>query len=374
MSLNNSSTIFKHENLLNSKKYCKMFMNESDEFIINILSKIHPIELLYYEIINLNFIEYNKKLPKEYLLFQLDDIAINFIEKILDIRIIEKIIKLYIDNNDIMNLNIFYEKFYNYEENIIFEFIKQNKHAELQIFMIFNLYNNNHADYNQNNFNHHYCISIISRGDNVELLEVFRMYHLQFPHKIKFNINYVLKAALIYGRELCMYYALNNGAMYLIEDTDDYDPSLEILDTLIYAIIGKKLICVKTIYERLFEHFKNDNLINYINFSAIYAGPDVVAYLINLRLGLFDKDIYNDILKHALCNANIENVKFAIINGAIYTFDMNDFVEEYNTENYRSESVVAIDDDYFDFWHIRHSLPENFNLKYKECIDFINSQ
>ena len=168
-----------------------------------------------------------------------------------------------------------------------------------------------------------------------------------------------------------MHYALNNGAEYSIND-NQFD-NTEIIDTLIYAIIGKNLNCIKNVCSMYLTTYINENnWERYILFASTFGTIEVLQYLINLNPHLIEQidELYNKILKYALINTNLDCIKYALNNGAIYNDNMEVFVNEYNRLYSRSTDELDHLDSY-DFYITLRTLPDNYEFQLEQNINYI---
>jgi hypothetical protein len=143
-----------------------------------------------------------------------------------------------------------------------------------------------------------------------------------------------------------------------------------------YAIIGKNIRCVQTVFD-MFINKQNVNNITmfkcYFNFAAVYGTLEIIQYMITRKPHFVDQieNFYDNLLKFALCEGNIEIVKFAINNGATYNHNMKIFVEDYN--NNRNDDYIGVENDDFDMYELKRLLPEDINDRIEECMRFINN-
>jgi hypothetical protein len=390
-----------------------VFKKKDNDIIIKTITGIHPIILMYYQMIDSKLDYYIDKLPKEYFNFDIDD-AIDIFIKIGDAsfvtyiikkcnlyvidflqtdrrtkgsKIIEEMIDYYIEMDDINNLNIIHENnkyFGSYGFNttkiIIDNCIVQNKPKILELF-IMDHKNNDIDDAEPENFKGYICSHIMFRGDLVDIVKIFHEYSKTFPDFINFDFNLVFNAALVNGRERCMLYALDNSLVdyYYEEEGEGFTTVNGIYpftDTIMYAIIGKNINCVRRVFNMFMN--KSNNIIKenyweqYFKFAAVYGTVEIIKYMITIKPYLIEQieDFYNNILKFALCDANIDIVKFAVNNGATFSNSIHYFVKDYN--NGRSPEELPIDEDYIDFYMKKYKSPEDFDIKYMECMEYIH--
>ncbi len=382
-----------------------VLMTHNKDTIVKTISSIHPVILMYYQMMDNTFEYYNDKLSEEYFKLDIDDTIkmlidigdVNFVNYIIKelnynkccfenqelynkgIKIIESMIEHYFETEDIYNLNIIHENtnWANTMSYVIHYSIIKNKPALLEMFLM-NPKNNNIKDAEPDDFKSVQCSHIMYTGDLVEIVRVFHEYSKKYPDFIDFDFNLVFNAALVNGRYKCMQYALENGTInYHYEKEDNklltVNGIYPFTDSIMYAIIGKNIKCIQTVIDM----FSNKiNCINkweeYFKFASVYGTIDIIKYMLTLKPYSPEQieGFYNKILKFALCQANINIVKFAISNGASFNEEMNTFVKDYNHGRGPEE---AIDDDYIDFYMVKYTLPDDFKKKYIECIKFINN-
>ncbi len=372
--------------------------------IIKIINGIHPLILMYYQMMNNSFECYTNKLPKEYFDFDIDE-AIKMFIKIDDIsfvnyiikkfcynklniddynkgiKIIEKLIEYYVFNDNINNINLLNNinfesiNYFNINYFVINECIIYNKPNILKMFLMEP--DNNHEDnIEPDEFKSYICSHIMHRGDLVEIVKVFHEYSIKYPEYINFDYNLVFNCALVNGREKCMEYALKLGHIdyyYYEEEKCDYSTINSIYpftDSIMYAIIGKNINCIKKVFEIFNNRIDNIKIKEYFNFASVYGNLDIIMYMLNYKSHMvqIDNQFYNNILKFALCEGNIDIVKFAKNNGAIYSTDMGNFIEDYNDGRGPEE---AFDNDFIDFYMKKYALPEDYKQKYIECMKYL---
>ncbi len=365
--ININTIIYLYYQMLNNHKfvYSDKYLNIDTNEAIKTIIKIGDINFIPYflkKLYNYSYIlesiENNKKISK----------------------IIEGVIEYYIENNDIDNLNNIHQvinkegiETINTIYYIINSCIILNNYKILKMFLLNP--NNNFEETEPDEFKYYICSHIMFRGDLVEIIKVFHEYSIKFPNFINFDFNLVFNAALVNGREKCMEYAINNGKIeYHYEDNKYGYTTVEKIfpftDSIMYAIIGKNINCVKMVFE-LFKNKINNNWYEYFKFASVYGTLEIIQYMLKIKQNIeLNNDFYNNILKFALCNGNIDIVKFAYNNGAIYSNDIHDFIEDYNDSR---GPASAVDEDYIDFYMNKYTLPENFNEKYFECMKFIHN-
>jgi hypothetical protein len=384
------------------------------EQIINVIKNINPIILMYYQMMDNSFEYYTDKLPEDYFNFDVDEAIdifidigdasfVNYIIKEFNLyifdcnktnrrlkgtKIIEEMIDHYVENDDINNLNIIHENSYfeglnefNTTSYVIDSCVIQNNPKILELFLM-NPNNNNIDDAEPENFTNHICSHIMYRGDFIDIIKVFHDYSKKFPDFIDFNFDIVFNSALVNGREKCMEYALNNGVInYHYEKESSGLVTINgiypFTDTIMYSIIGKNINCVKTVFEIFMKDITINEINNweqYFNFASVYGNLEIIQYMIILKPYLVEQitDFYNNILKFALCEGNIDIVKFAMINGAKFHNNMLKFVDDFN--NGRCSDALPVDNDYIDFYMMKFTSPPDFKDKYIECMMYIHNK
>jgi hypothetical protein len=178
-----------------------------------------------------------------------------------------------------------------------------------------------------------------------------------------------------------MQYALNNSSInyHYEEENEGYTTVNGIYpftDTIMYAIMGKNINCIRTAFDMFMKEINNNGVNNweqYFKFAAVYGSLEIIKYMITIKPYFVNeiKDFYNNILKFALCEGNIEIVKFAIINGAIYSSHLDEFVSNYNDG--RCPNSIEIDEDYTNFYDLKYKCPENIEERIMECMKFIHN-
>ena len=382
------------------------------ELIINTIKDIHPIILMYYQMIDNTFEYYNDKLPEEHFNFDIDN-AIEMFIKIDDIdfifyiikefnfhfnnhqnivnrqkgqHIIDEMIRYYIENNDINNSNIIHDKNKYLDSNSFYTFktiydycCKNNKPQILEMF-IMNPDNNDEDDAEPDEFNHTMCCPLMTYGDYVDIIKVLYKYSKKYPAFLNFDFNLIFNAAIIQGRDKCMQYALDHSTIDYHYNEESYTYPVEmvneiypITDSIMYAIIGKNMNCVRTVFDMFKNNINESNWEHYFKFASVYGTLEIIQYMIMIKPYLVDQieGFYNNILKFALCEGNIKIVQFAILNGAIYSHNMRQFVEKYNEG--REPEYIGIDEDYSGFYDEKYHCPPNLDERIAECMLFIHN-
>jgi hypothetical protein len=384
--------------------------NDND-MIIDTIKNINPIILMYYQMMDNTFKHYNDKLPERHFNFDIKDAVeilinigdANFVIYIIkefklygDInlqkytkgsKIIENIVEYCVETNDINYLNILDDSIksedlesFNINYYVINKSIFNNNHQILENYLM-DPKHNEEDDKDPDEFEAYICAQIMYCGDYVDIVRVFHEYSKKFPDFINFDFNLVFNAALVNGREKCMQYALNNSSIdyhYKIEEKSPWGITMIVneiypfTDTIMYAIMGKNINCVQNVFNIFMDKIDNKNWEEYFKFASVYGTLEIIQYMITLKPYLVEQieGFYNNILKFALCEANIDIIKYAMLNGAKFSNDMHDFVKDYNKDRGPEE---AIDEDYIDFYMNKYTLPENFNEKYIECIKLIHN-
>jgi hypothetical protein len=368
----------------------KVLTDGDNDIIMNTIKSFHPFLILYL-INNNNIKKYTKKLPERFFNIEFDDECVKYIINIYKFNhdpdsydtinyhhdddisfIIRYISNVYIINNDINNINNLYYHFKNCAFEILYQMILCNSVELLDTFMIMNFYNNDSDGLEDDSiFDEAFCKYIMRETNCVEMISIFHNYSKAYPDKMSVDINTVFNCALVYGDEKCMHYALNHGADYSL-DNNPFDIA-EPVDTLMYAIIGNNINCIKTVCELYLNKYINENIWEqYILFAAAFGTIEIIQYLISLKPHKFEQieQVYNKILKYGLINANFNCVKYALNNGAIYNDEMGIFVHYYNTLYSRSTDNVNHLDSY-DYYIILRTLPNNYDTEYQKCLDYI---
>ena len=383
-----------------------IFNTQNEELIIETLKTIHPIIITYYEMLDENFKNYmistiNDKLPTNF--FDIDvnkDINIFieirdatfvcYAEKAYDTndKIITKMINYYIKNNDINNLKIISNYMTDKDDHfdydtVIEKCIKYNKLEALNFILM--EYTNDFHDYDICTFEGYYSTFIMKHGDLIDIIKIFHEFLIKYPDfnssHFNFNFNVVFNAALKYGREKCMHYALNNGSIDYYNDSLDHSNGyyryiIEIFDfqdSIIFAIMGKNLNCIQIVFDIFKNQLDNNNWDKYFKFAAVYGTLDIIKYMITLKPYLVGEieNFYTNILQFALCEGNLEIVQFAINNGATYSVDMDEFIKEYNSD--REIIQPNFMDDFIDYGRSLHSLPKDIDKRIEKCMQFIHN-
>jgi hypothetical protein len=218
----------------------------------------------------------------------------------------------------------------------------------------FNYYDDNYG-YDFFDFVSSYCASIMMQGDHIEIIQVLHKYYLQYSDYIDFDFELLFNAALVWGREKCMQFALDNhkAEYYYREEDGEHliNNIFEITDSITYAIKGCNMTCIQTVFNIFMDKLNIKNRKNYFNFAASYGTPEIIQYMITLKPFLVDEieDFYNNILQFSLANANIENVKYALEHGADYDNSMMAFFEEFNQGRPDEDDDDDDDDDRKDY-------------------------
>jgi hypothetical protein len=381
--------------------------------IINTIKEINPVVLMYYQMIDNTFEYYTDKLYDGCFNFDIDDAIQQFIEfddvdfiiyiikefnfhlntfqnkenRLKGVKIIEEIIYYYIENNHVNNLSIIFEKCKCFEGSNSFHILdtiydycyRNNNFKILEMYLMDPSNNCENDDTDPDEFNHTRCASLMSYGDYVDIIRVLHKYSEKYPAFLNFDFNLVFNAALVFGREKCIQYVLDNSTIdYHYEEEGEGFTKVNgiypFTDSIMYAIMGKNINCVKIVLD-IFKINEN-NWEHYFKFAAVYGNLEIIQYMITIKPYLVDQieNFYTNILKFALCEGNIEIVKFAINNGATYSTNLNDmlqFVENYNDG--RGPEHMAIDEDYTCFYDEKYHHPENIDEKIAECIQFIHN-
>jgi hypothetical protein len=377
------------------------------ELIINTIKDIHPIILMYYQMIDNTFEYYTDKLPEEYFNFNIDNaiemfIDINDIDFVFYIikefnfdinrekghQIIEEMIRYYIENDEVDNLNMIYEKNHILGSNAfcilepIYNYCYRNNKSDILEIYLMNPANNDEDEAEPDEFNHTMCCPLMTYGDYVDIIKVLYKYSKEYPAFFNFDFNLVFNSAIIQGREKCMQYCLdhlNDSINYHYEEEkylfpfETVNEIFPFTDSIMYAIIGKNMNCVRTVFYMFKNKINESNWEHYFKFASVYGTLEIIKYMIMIKPYLVDKIecFYNNILKFALCEGNIDIVKFAILNGATYSPNMIRFIQKYNEG--REPDYTGIDEDYTGFYDEKYHCPKNLNEKIMECIQFIHN-
>ena len=413
----NSMTCYATDRINHIKQ--NIFNNLPNELIINIMKHMGPVTLLYMEYLDPNFKYFSRMLPVSYFInFTKYTDDYNQVVKELAIlsneRIIEKtcsifhnlynhfksefgpnklmptpeqVVELLAFKKKMINFgnNIFYQMvlndniegcimmlslnylYINYE-TIIYEILELNKPNVLEqvvragialnkSFSAFNYYGNN----------------VVKQYDSAEVMQKYIELSNEFPDHMYFDIDIFLRTTLNYGKVNCMQVALNNGANFQEYEWEDPEDYMNKSDSIIHAILGNNMTCIRTMFE-LVEIFELNDWKSYISFASVHGTVEIIEYIISKESNIINEyeNIYNEILKYALCNANINVVQYALNNGAVYSDDMLEFVNDYNET--RSEEPLELDEDFDNFHYKRDKLPAHFQEKLNNCIALCNTQ
>ncbi len=365
---------------------------QCEDVIMETIKNSNPIIVMYYMMMNESIKYYTDKLPKDFfdvednidMFIDIDDAAfvvyaINQFNDFSD-YIIQKMVKHYIETNDIDNLKIMNDNicFADDLDWIIEICITYNNPEALKIILT-KLSNNNNLEFDDDSdhFKTFYCSHITEHGDMIDIIKIIHEFSNKFPHFSEFDFNLVFNGALMFGRNKCMHYALNNGTInYYNEDASSSDTQVtnifQFNDSIMFAIMGKNMNCVETVFE-MFKNKINDNWEVYFKFAAVYGTLDIIKYMITIKPYLVEQidNFYTNILQFALCNGNLDIIKFAMDNGATFSNKMIDFVEEYNSV--REPIQHAMTDDYLYYTRLLYYLPNNINKNMEECMLFIHN-
>ncbi len=234
-----------------------------------------------------------------------------------------------------------------------------------------------------------YASNIFSYGDHVEIFQIY----IEFINNTDYDIfgnahiygskfKTLCESALVEGRERTMQFALNNEnslELYEYQNTNIYSDfmflAFQFHDTINYAIMGQNLNCIRTVIDiyTATNTINDENWEVYFTFAAVYGNMNIINYFLIIKPFMPEliEDFYNKMLKFALCNANINVIKWALNNGAVYSQTIGDFVEHYNQN--RAEEVEMIGEDWSLFITNKYTLPNNFQTKYHECMMAIHS-
>ena len=386
-----------------------ILMTQDNILIINTIENINPIILMYYQMIDNTFEYYTNKLPKEYFNFDIDDaidmfididdmdFIIYIIEKFNFLnpqniekgeQIIKEMCEYYIDDDDIDNLNIIYAKFKSIPSSLNISKIILNycyRNNKTNIIEIYLRVPENKIEYEEDPyvFNGYMCSLLMTWGDYVDTINVLYKYSQEYPALLNFDFDIVFNSALVGGRYKCMHYALNHSTIdYYCKDETNETYSIEfdiidyiypITDSIMYAIIGKNINCFRTVFDMFKDKLKECNWEHYFKFASVYGTLEIIQYMIIMKPYIVDKieDFYNNILKFALCEGNIDIVKFAIINGANYSPNMIEFVNDYN--NGRDTDYDGVAGDITGFYDELYHCPDDLDERIMKCMHFIHN-
>ncbi len=220
-----------------------------------------------------------------------------------------------------------------------------------------------------------YCTMILEKYDE-SFLEIIRKYiemSNTFDGFDTIDFQSLYECALITGHYDISQFARENGAVFIDydEEEDSYTPG-----SISYAVVGNNLDCVKYVIDQYLE--KNDTPLfniewkNYIKWAAGFSTVEIINYIISNIEGIqniFD-NLYEYILEWALANGNIELVKYALVNGAIFNDNMHTRIIEYNLDRKPNESNI---DDFTDFDYYTLSLTDNTKNNIEKCMTIIHS-
>ncbi len=379
------------------KKPLEEYFNFDDNDV-DILIKINDINFVIYLINELTFIinHFNSIHPKEEFfnskaLDSYNGIPIDTKEQYQRKinYLITNMIMNYIETNDMDNIKIMIDNKFFFADDFIESCISNNNPKALNMFLMEpsnhiedfeNIEDNNSDSYipdDADHFKGFYCSYIFEHGDLVEIIKVFYEFSKKFPQFSGFDFNLVFNGALMYGRNKCMHYVLNNSVVDYYHENSNPGTTItdifEFNDSISYAIMGKNMNNIETVFDMFMNHIDNDNWEYYFKFAAVYGTLDIIKYMITLKPHLVDiiDNFYNNILKFALCQGDLDIVKFAMDNGAKYSTDMIEFAKEYN--NGREDNVEIFTDDYLSYDEFLFGLPENIDEKIEECMRFIHN-
>jgi hypothetical protein len=375
--------------------------NLTEEEAINTIKNINPIIVMYYRM-KYSFENFNK-LPEEFWIFSVKDAVpilitigdanlvkyiiekYTYFEEEIDMtnawEILEAMIIHYKNKNDLSNLNIINKIL---EDNIKeLEYdgysILNYPHVVEQYLMnpnnyYYNDYYYDSDDKNKYDFNQVSCSCILSRGDYVDIIRIFYECSQRFPDLIEFDFKIVFNCALVNGREAVMQFILQNfnyTELYSYNKSQSDIDGYEFDDTIMYSLLGSNINCVRTVIELFRDKIKDDNWEEYFKFAATYSNLEVLQFLIIIKMNIIEQidNFYNMILEYSLCNANYENVKLALDNGAEYSTNMSDFVNDFNEP--RTNDYYPFEGDFSDFHSLVNQKCNNFDIKFNECMKYI---
>jgi hypothetical protein len=397
-------------NIISIIENIKQSLTTNEETIINTIKDINPVILMYYQLnIDSSLEYYNNKLPKEYFnifSIELDEIPDNDNEYlIIDdeeelefnydkcYQIEPNTRELLLELENFPLIQYYYEKYKKYIHcNKIFcdiatKFIKNNNFDSIKAiyptivnenYLIFEIINQNNIkmlgqvlnilnkDFDVIKFFKYNCGHIIQKY-NIDIIK--KIYELSQKSYNNFcDINIIFNSSLVYGNQQYMQFALDKGATFEMEEKDNI-----YRDTILYAIVGNNLNCLQTVIDMFSDKLIEKQWMHYLLFAATYGTPEIINFLLLHKPYMVEKiyDFYNKILKFALCNGNIECVKFAITHGAKFNNkETSEFINYYNILYKRSNQEDYSEDSY-DFLNKIRTIPFNIHVLYEDCIEYI---
>ncbi len=368
----------------------------NEEHIMNTIDIMHPLSILYYKMSNESFITYINKLPEDFfsdidydelndMIVEIDNInfliyalkELNILNEDFDMcLVIGEMILNFVHENNISNLKLIYDEL-GFNDKIVTISIACNKPEILKQFI-----NNPYDQYDEDDdiFYRFICSKIMSSGDFIDIVQV---YHKDSDNSLdNYDMNHLFKCALVYGREMCMHYALNNSNIeYYYEDEPELEGNITDVvtiypfsDSIMYAIIGKNMNCIQTVFNIFNNQIKDENWKEYFKFASVYGTLEIIKYMITIKPYLVDQieNFYTNILKFALCEGNLDIVEYAINNGATFSNEFIEFANDYNSgrEVYHFD---GIEDDYTLFYEKKYIHPIDIKERIESCLRFIHN-
>lgn len=367
---------------------------KEEQHIINVLKDIHPVILLYYNMMNESFSYYISKMPITHFNININELVemllsindaklLTFIfnktnmlskNKSLAVSILEELIKSNKYNNEIINI---------INNNIKLFKVKNIAPANKPNVLELCLLNQNFDFYKlyMGNFIDSLYELIINIGDMVDIFKVIHTHFIKYPNdKYQIDFRLVFKSALINGYEKIMHYVLDNYNDNLYETfsfTSDFmitETSFTCDDTITYAILGKNINCVRHCINKFYDKLQDKHWPSYFNFAAMYGNLEILNFLIINKFSMINEieNFYENILQYSLCNGNYEIVLWALNNGAKYSPNMNIFIQNYNSCR-TNENELYMLLELTGYYYIKCSIPENLTKKMNECYSLIKS-
>lgn len=220
-----------------------------------------------------------------------------------------------------------------------------------------------------------YCTMILEKYDEsfLEIIQKYSEMSNTFDGFDTINFQSLHECALITGHYDIIQYTRDNGAVFSDYDEGEYSYNP---GSISYAVVGNNIDCVKYVIEQYKNNIENliniDEWKNYIKWTAGFSTVEIINYIVSNIDGIQDifHNFYAYILEWALTNGNIELVKYALENGAIFTDDMHTRIIEYNSDRKPNESNI---DDFTDFDYYTLSLTDNIKNNIEKCMAIIHS-
>ncbi len=411
------------------------FHNLPNELIINILGFISPVYLMYLELVNPEFGYYNQMLPTQYF----DIFNPNVLDVIILHRHILDIININSTSLLSMIKTKFIRTVYEYQQSLDDDNMESLRFIRLyDLFLntiITHIVTVNNIEMaqcivdlkdsfkiiteccNQNNYNlfeilinyiinKKYVINEMTSNDlitkcfikNIDSRFMLKYIDIsfEFPKIFVTNFMTIFFHSLTHGRADIMDKAIEISrienkniiwrGMYQNEVNlykklwvdyfwDHEIDFLQYADSIIFAIMGKNLICVQEMYNFYINNVNTE--INawkkYIFFASSNGTLEILQYFIRINpngINLIN-DFYGKVLMCALLNVNQPIVQFAINNGAVLKENMISFIQNYNLNYRNSFEAYNIPDWYSQFHQLRAVEIEDYDIKYVECLELL---